>query len=115
MDSKLHNFGSLFGKMYDEIPTMSRKTLLETRGGGATHAMLVTGAHFGPDSKVDGWLIENSWGSLVNRIRNGHYHMDMNWWQDNVWNVIVPAECVDKTYMETKVVIKVPFDDPFFD
>ena len=111
MDAKLFDYSALFGF---QIENLDRKTKVENRIGSSTHAMLITGAHFDSEGKIDGWLIENSWGSTKDSTPNGFFHMNFNWWDDNVWTVSVPRSCV-KTVFDQNNVELVAVDDPFFE
>jgi bleomycin hydrolase len=91
MDPDLYDFEAAYGA----DTRMSREDAVRVFAGGATHAMLVGGLHYAPAGAstkkrtVDGWLIQNSWGTQ-NQSRGGWLHMSNNWWGLHVYEIVVP-------------------------
>lgn len=86
-DAKLHDYEALYGIDME----MSKAERLRLRESGGTHAMTVVGVDL-----VDGvpvrWRVENSWGDEVGR--KGFFAMNDSWFDEYVYNVIVPRSRV---------------------
>ena len=76
---------------------MSKAERLRLRESGGTHAMTVVGVDL-----VDGvpvrWRVENSWGDEVGR--KGFFTMNDSWFDEYVYNVIVPRSRVSEEIAE---------------
>ena len=66
---------------------MSKGSRLECGNSSATHAMLLTGVHFGADGRPDRWKIENSWGDASGQ--KGYYIGSEKWFKANVYQITV--------------------------
>ena len=88
-DAKLHDYEALYGIDME----MSKAERLRLRESGGTHAMTVVGVDL-----VDGvpvrWRVENSWGDEVGRT--GFFTMNDSWFDEYVYNVIVPRSRVSE-------------------
>lgn len=88
-DAKLHDYEALYGIDME----MSKAERLRLRESGGTHAMTVVGVDL-----VDGvpvrWRVENSWGDEVGR--KGFFTMNDSWFDEYVYNVIVPRSRVSE-------------------
>ena len=88
-DAKLHDYEAL----YSIDMEMSKAERLRLRESGGTHAMTVVGVDL-----VDGvpvrWRVENSWGDEVGR--KGFFTMNDSWFDEYVYNVIVPRSRVSE-------------------
>ena len=92
-DAKLHDYEALYGIDME----MSKAERLRLRESGGTHAMTVVGVDL-----VDGvpvrWRVENSWGDEVGR--KGFFTMNDSWFDEYVYNVIVPRSRVSEEIAE---------------
>ncbi|QQY15213.1 C1 family peptidase [Cutibacterium avidum] len=92
-DAKLHDYEALYGIDME----MSKAERLRLRESGGTHAMTVVGVDL-----VDGvpvrWRVENSWGDEVGR--KGFFTMNDSWFDEYVYNVIVPRSRVPEEIAE---------------
>ena len=88
-DANLHDYEALYGVDME----MSKAERLRLRESGGTHAMTVVGVDL-----VDGvpvrWRVENSWGDEVGR--KGFFTMNDSWFDEYVYNVIVPRSRVSE-------------------
>ncbi|MGK2308870.1 aminopeptidase C [Cutibacterium sp. V947] len=88
-DAKLHDYEAL----YSIDMEMSKAERLRLRESGGTHAMTIVGVDL-----VDGvpvrWRVENSWGDEVGR--KGFFTMNDSWFDEYVYNVIVPRSRVSE-------------------
>lgn len=115
MDGKLFRFDKAFdgSRGAPRFPTLTREEALTFRDGAATHAMLIVGAYVNKSGDPVVFNVQNSWGSGPNIERNkGFLDMYMNYWKENVWEVVVPREAVGNYVVEGTVTAEV--GDPLF-
>ena len=74
------------------------------------HVMLITGADWN-GSEVSRWRVENSWGEDAGN--NGYYTMNDNWFEPNVFEIVVAPECLSenaKAALELDPIVLPPWD-----
>lgn len=77
-------YEALLGGFSTAMPKGSR---LECGNSSATHAMLLTGVHFGADGRPDRWKIENSWGKDVGD--DGYFVCSGNYFHEYVYEAVI--------------------------
>jgi len=93
MADSLYDYETLFGINLK----MSRAELALYRQSAPTHAMSLTGVDIQDDKPVK-WLVENSWGK--DRGNKGFWTMYDDWFDTNVFSVIVKKKYVPKNVLE---------------
>lgn len=77
-------YEALLGGFSTAMPKGSR---IECGNSSATHAMLLTGVHFGADGRPDRWKIENSWGKDVGD--DGYFVCSGNYFHEYVYEAVI--------------------------
>ena len=109
MANKLYDYEALFGVDLK----MSRKELALYRQAAPTHAMNLLGVDI-QEGKPVKWLVENSWGK--NKGNNGLWTMYDDWFDSNVFSVIVRKKYVPKEVLDVlkQDIVVLPAWDPMW-
>ncbi len=86
-----------YESVYDLDMGLTKKEHLLYRDGTINHGMAFIGVDLKDDQPVK-WLVENSWGS--SRGKGGLWTMMDNWFDDNVYNIIVHRDYVPEHILE---------------
>jgi bleomycin hydrolase len=79
--------------VFDSPFHLNKAERLQMRDTSLTHCMLFVGADFDQDEKPVKWKVENSWGTKVGK--SGFFVMCHNWFEDNVYQIILPKESLE--------------------
>ncbi len=77
--------------------SMSKELRLEMGESQMTHCMLIVGVDLEDDKPIK-WKVENSWGTDVGK--KGFFVMSDEWFDENVYQLIVPKKYLDKDKLE---------------
>jgi len=89
----LYNYDLIFQTNFG----VDRETRLEMSDTHLTHCMLIVGVDL-DDEKPIKWKVENSWGIEVGK--KGFFIMSDEWFDDNVYQLIVPKKYLDPEKLE---------------
>lgn len=89
----IFNYDLIFNTTFSN----DKVTRLETGESKLTHCMLIVGVDLEDDKPVK-WKVENSWGTDVGK--KGFFVMSDEWFNDNVYQLIVPKKYLDKEKLE---------------
>lgn len=106
MDSKLFEFGNLYQIDF----SMSKASRLAYRLSMPNHLMAFTGVHIEDDFPTR-WKVENSWGTEVGK--QGFFAMSDNWFNEYVYDVIVPKKFLPdhlKELLDKEPILLDPWD-----
>ncbi len=84
----VYNYDLIFQTSFE----MDKKNRLEFGDSHMTHCMLIVGVDV-DDEKPVKWKVENSWG--VDNGKKGFFVMSDEWFDDNVYQLIVPKKYLD--------------------
>lgn len=109
MARDLYDYESVYNMEMD----LSKAERLLFRDSTINHGMAFIGVDL-RDGKPAKWLVENSWGKT--RGSDGLWTMYDNWFEDNVYNVIVHRDYVPKEVLKIleKPPVKLPVWDPMW-
>lgn len=111
LDPKTVNYKNIF----DIDVNIDKCSKLEYKDGEVSHAMIIKGYNLDKDMKYpDKYLVENSWGE--NTGENGNFVMSDDWFNDNVYMLVVDYSILSKEkrdQIEKNPVIKLPYWSPF--
>jgi bleomycin hydrolase len=102
-----------YESVYDLDLALDKTERLLFRDGTINHGMAFIGVDLDGDEPVK-WLVENSWGS--DRGKNGLWTMYDDWFEDNVYSVIVHRDDVPGAILEIleQPTMKLPVWDPMW-
>jgi len=103
MDTELVNHASLLGIEYG----MDKRQRLEHGESLMTHAMVFTGAR-ARNGKVLHWEVENSWAET--EPAKGYYNMSNAWFDEYVFEVVVPLSSLKLSEVGSDVTELPPWD-----
>ncbi|KAF8515690.1 peptidase C1B bleomycin hydrolase [Hysterangium stoloniferum] len=110
MDANLYDYQSAF----DIKLTLTKAERLQVNESSMTHAMVITAVHIDPTTgKPIRFKVENSWGDTSGD--KGYYVMSDNWFDEYVYQVVVPKQLADKDLLkiaEGSDVVVLPAWDP---
>lgn len=89
----IYNYDLIFQTSFG----VDRETRLEMSDTHLTHCMLIVGVDL-DDGKPLKWKVENSWGADVGK--KGYFIMSDEWFDDNVYQLIVPKKYLDAEKLE---------------
>lgn len=89
----VYNYDLIFQTSFE----MEKKSRLEIGESQLTHCMLIVGVDI-DDEKPTKWKVENSWGTDVGK--KGFFVMSDGWFNDNVYQLIVPKKYLDEEKLE---------------
>lgn len=89
----IFNYDLIFQTRFES----DKATRLEMGESHLTHCMLIVGVDLEDDKPVK-WKVENSWGTDVGK--KGFFVMSDEWFDDNVYQLIVPKKYLDKEKLE---------------
>lgn len=87
-DLDIYDYETPFGLTF----SMSKGDMLDYCQSSMGHAMVITGANFVDDNKVDKWKIENSWGDDTGN--KGYFIMGDEWFDHYVYQA-----CINKKHL----------------
>lgn len=90
----LYDYSLVFQTRFDGLDKASR---LEYREGKVSHSMLLTGVDVVDNHPIK-WKVENSWGNEVGK--KGYFVMSDDWFDENVYEVVVPKKYLDPGLVE---------------
>ena len=93
LDEATYRFDLVYNTSFD----MSKGTRVTFGHSSMTHAMLFTGVHENKD-KTSRWKVENSWGEKAGR--DGFLVMSDGWFDDHLYQVLVPRKHVDESILK---------------
>ncbi|POY74297.1 putative Bleomycin hydrolase [Rhodotorula taiwanensis] len=95
MDTKLRDFEAAYGTELQ----LDKKERLLAYDTSMTHAMMFTGVHIDPLSKLPvRWRVENSWGPEA--CNKGFLVMTDEWFDEYVFQIAAPREFVDHDLLD---------------
>ncbi len=102
-----------YESVYDLDLRLDKAEHLLFRDGTINHCMVFVGVDL-IDGKPIKWLVENSWGS--DRGHGGMWTMYDDWFEDNVYKIIVPREYVSEEILQIleQPAEKLPVWDPMW-
>lgn len=89
----IYNYDLIFQTNFE----VDKATRLEIGDTSMTHCMLIVGADIENDKPIK-WKVENSWGTDVGK--KGFFVMSDEWFNDNVYQLIVPKKYLDAEKLE---------------
>ncbi|WVR06149.1 hypothetical protein IAU60_003179 [Kwoniella sp. DSM 27419] len=107
MDCDLYNLQAAYGFSLG----MTKAERLQTGESAMTHAMVITAVHLGPDGRPTKYKVENSWSDTAGE--KGWFMMTSRWFQEYVFQVVVPPSIVAKHWadvLDTPPVMLKPWD-----
>lgn len=92
MDTAIFDIPVAYGYEYG----MDKAQRLISGESAATHAMVITAVHVGPDGRPVRYKVENSWSDTSGE--KGWWMMSADWFRQYVYQVVVPRSIVDKKW-----------------
>lgn len=89
----IYNYDLIFQTTFG----LDKATRLEIGDTHMTHCMLIVGVDLDGDTPLK-WKVENSWGADVGK--KGFFVMSDDWFDDNVYQLIVPKKYLDAEKLE---------------
>lgn len=89
----IYNYDLIFQTNFN----LDKATRLEIGDTHMTHCMLIVGVDLDNDKPLK-WKVENSWGADVGK--KGFFAMSDDWFDDNVYQLIVPKKYLDAEKLE---------------
>lgn len=86
----IYNYDLLFQTHFG-LEKAPRLAMSETK---MTHCMLIVGVDLDENGQPIKWKVENSWGAEVGK--KGYFVMSNDWFEDNVYQLIVPKKYLSK-------------------
>tara|TARA_Y100000389_G_C17463766_1_gene523783 strand:- start:809 stop:2179 length:1371 start_codon:yes stop_codon:yes gene_type:complete len=110
LDKNAFNYKDVFG--YDN--DIEKCNGLKYRDSFVSHAVVIRGYNKDNNGKIDKFLVENSHGKN-NHEKNNNYIMNIDWFNDLVYEVVVDKKYVSKKILNVlkKKPILLPYNDPF--
>jgi len=90
----IYNYDLLFQTHFG----LEKAQRLEMGETSMTHCMLIVGVDLDADGQPIKWKVENSWGAEVGK--KGYFIMSDAWFEDNVYQLIVPQKYLSDTERE---------------
>jgi len=102
-----------YESVYNMEMGLNKTERLVFRDSTINHGMAFIGVDLHDDEPVK-WLVENSWGS--SRGSGGLWTMYDDWFEDNVYNIIVHRDYLSDEILEIleKPAVKLPVWDPMW-
>jgi bleomycin hydrolase len=110
LDLNNFNYEALFGVDFE----MDKKARIQTFESGSTHGMALVGVNILPDSTVDKWLLENSWGA--DKGNKGFLIMTDDWFSEYMFRLVVNKKYIDAEtlkILDSKATMLPPWDPVF--
>ncbi len=110
LDVNTFDYNDLMGVKFG----MNKAQRIKTFDSGSTHGMTLVGCNILPDSTIDKWLIENSWGE--NKGHHGFVTATDAWFDNYVFRLVVNKKYISKDILKIlnqKPILLPPWDPMF--